>query len=238
MSYSLYLFDFDYTLVNSEEGILKCFRLTLDQYHLPQVPDDVICKTIGLPMEEAVHIITGYEDAARIDAFIEDYRALADRYMTPSTHFFPETLPVLRALRDRGASIGIISSKTRSRIEEKFAETGTRDLIDRIIGIEDVKTPKPSPEGIEAALRAFALPKAQTLYIGDSVVDAGAAQNAGVAFAAVCTGTTPAAAFAPYPHAAILDDLRGLRTLAVGVPCRPLRPITEADSIDGRQAED
>ena len=30
MSYSLYLFDFDYTLVNSEEGILKCFRLTLD----------------------------------------------------------------------------------------------------------------------------------------------------------------------------------------------------------------
>lgn len=213
MSYSLYLFDFDYTLVNSEEGILKCFRLTLDAYQLPQVPDDVICQTIGLPMEEAVHRITGYEDAAKIDAFIEDYRKYADVHMTPGTHFFPDTLAVLRTLRERGAQIGIISSKTRSRIEEKFDETGTRDLIDRIIGIEDVKTPKPAPEGIEAALRAFAAARQQTLYIGDSVVDAGAAQNAAVPFAAVLTGATPAAAFSAYPHAAICKDLRGLLTL-------------------------
>lgn len=213
MSYSLYLFDFDYTLVNSEEGILKCFRLTLDAYALPQVPDDVIRKTIGLPMEEAVRRITGYEDAAQIDAFIEDYRHLADRYMTPGTHFFPDTLDVLRALRARGARIGIISSKTRSRIQEKFDETGTSDLIDRIIGIEDVKAPKPAPEGIEAALRAFGAARQQTLYVGDSVVDAGAAQQAAVPFAAVLTGATPAAAFDAYPHVAICQNLRGLLTL-------------------------
>ena len=213
MSYSLYLFDFDYTLVNSEEGILKCFRLTLEAYAQPQVPDDVSCKTIGLPMEEAVRRITGYEDAAQIDAFIEDYRHLADRYMTPGTHFFPDTLDVLRALRARGARIGIISSKTRSRIQEKFDETGTSDLIDRIIGIEDVKTPKPAPEGIEAALRAFGAARQQTLYVGDSVVDAGAAQQAAVPFAAVLTGATPAAAFDAYPHVAICQNLRGLLTL-------------------------
>lgn len=213
MSYSLYLFDFDYTLVNSEEGILKCFRLTLDVYALPQVPDEVIRKTIGLPMEEAVRRITGYEDAAQIDAFIEDYRHLADHYMTPGTHFFPDTLDVLRALRARGARIGIISLKTRSRIQEKFDETGTSDLIDRIIGIEDVKMPKPAPEGIEAALRTFGAARQQTLYVGDSVVDAGAAQQAAVPFAAVLTGATPAAAFAAYPHVAICQNLRGLLTL-------------------------
>mgnify|MGYP002151017094 CR=1 FL=1 len=110
MSYSLYLFDFDYTLVNSEEGILKCFRLTLDAYARPQVPDDVIRKTIGLPMEEAVRRITGYEDAAKIDAFIEDYRHLADRYMTPGTHFFPDTLDVLR---DLGAHVGSLLARSR-----------------------------------------------------------------------------------------------------------------------------
>ena len=156
MSYSLYLFDFDYTLVNSEEGILKCFRLTLDAYARPQVPDDVIRKTIGLPMEEAVRRITGYEDAAQIDAFIEDYRHLADRYMTPGTHFLPDTLDVLRA---------------------------------------------------------FGAARQQTLYVGDSVVDAGAAQQAAVPFAAVLTGATPAAAFDAYPHVAICQNLRGLLTL-------------------------
>ena len=213
MSYSLYLFDFDYTLVNSEEGILKCFHLTLDAFHRPPVPDATICQTIGLPMAEAVRRITGYTAAADVDNFITYYRRLADRHMTPGTHFFPDTLATLRTLRTRGARIGIISSKTRSRIEEKFTATGTSDLIDRIIGVEDVHEPKPSPEGLEAALRAFGASRDETLYTGDSIVDAAAAQNAGVPFAAVLTGTTPTEAFAPYPHVAIVSSLSDLTKL-------------------------
>ena len=213
MTYSLYLFDFDYTLVNSEEGILKCFHMTLDAFHRPPVTDETICHTIGLPMEEAVRRITGYTDDADVETFITYYRRLADIHMTPGTHFFPDTLAVLRTLRERGAHIGIISSKTRSRIQEKFDETGTSDLIDRIIGVEDVHEPKPSPEGIETALRLFGVAKSETLYTGDSIVDAGAAQNAGVPFAAVLTGATPAAAFAPYPHVGIATSLSGILEL-------------------------
>ena len=211
MSYSLYLFDFDYTLVNSEEGILKCFRLTLDAYALPQVPDDVIRKTIGLPMEEAVRRITGYEDAAQIDAFIEDYRHLADRYMTPGTHFFPDTLDVLRALRARGARIGIISSKTRSRIQEKFDVDHVPELIDLIIGSNDVKSHKPEPTGLLRAIDHFHMEKSDVLYTGDSYIDAETAQNAGVDFLAVTTGTTSAETFARYPHIAILPAIAALK---------------------------
>ena len=213
MDYRLYLFDFDYTLVNSEPAIVKCFHITLQKLGYHDVPDERIKKTIGLPMVEAVKRIVGTADDAEAERFVDAYRPEADRYMTPGTHFFPDTLDVLRALRARGARIGIISSKTRSRIQEKFDETGTSDLIDRIIGIEDVKTPKPAPEGIEAALRAFGAARQQTLYVGDSVVDAGAAQQAAVPFAAVLTGATPAAAFDAYPHVAICQNLRGLLTL-------------------------
>ena len=87
--YRLYLFDFDYTLVNSEQGILGCFHRTIDAWHLPPVTDDTIRKTIGLPMEQAVEIITGIHDAADIDRFIDDYRKDADIHMTPGTHFSP-----------------------------------------------------------------------------------------------------------------------------------------------------
>ena len=131
--YRLYLFDFDYTLVNSEQGILGCFHRTIDAWHLPPVTDDTIRKTIGLPMEQAVEIITGIHDAADIDRFIDDYRKDADIHMTPGTHFFPDTLPTLRALRKADAKIGIISTKTRSRIEEKFVADGCTDVIDLII---------------------------------------------------------------------------------------------------------
>lgn len=153
--YSLYLFDFDYTLVNSEQGIVGCFRRTIEDWQLPPVDDDTIRHTIGLPMEQAVAIITGLKDAADIDRFIDDYRRDADVNMTPGTHFFPDTLPTLRALRARGANIAIISTKTRTRIAEKFAVDHCADLIDRIIGCEDVTAMKPDPEGIEKAIAAF-----------------------------------------------------------------------------------
>lgn len=205
--YAVYLFDFDYTLVNSEPGILGCFRRTIEVLHLPPVTDDTIRHTIGLPMEKAVEIITGLHDAAEIDHFIDIYRGDADIHMTPGTHFFPETLPTLRALRERGAKIGIISTKTRSRIEEKFIVDGCTDLIDLVIGCEDVTSMKPAPEGIEKAIARLGAKKADTLYTGDSLVDAGAAKNAGVAFAAVTTGTTPAEAFEDMPHVKIMKNL-------------------------------
>jgi len=211
--YELYLFDFDYTLVNSEQGIVGCFRRTIEKWQLPRPADDAIRHTIGLPMEKAVAILTGLTDADDIDRFITDYKRDADIHMTPGTHFFPDTLPTLRALRARGAKIAIISTKTRSRIEEKFVASHTMDLIDRIIGCEDVTAMKPSPEGIEKAIALFGAKKEAVLYTGDSLVDAGAAKNAGVAFAAVTTGTTEAAAFADVPHIKIMKSLKDLLIL-------------------------
>ena len=211
-NYRLYLFDFDYTLVNSEEGILKAFHRTLKKYQLQGVADEKIKQTIGLPMEDAVSRITGLKSPEAVDLFIDDYRKIADRCMTPGTHFFPDTVATLRMLRAQGAKIGIISSKTSGRIQEKFQRDDCTSLIDHIIGVEEVRAPKPAPEGIEAALAYFSVPREAALYTGDSRVDAEAAQNAGVDFAAVCTGTTPAETFEEFPHIKIMQHLGELLT--------------------------
>ncbi|MDD6135440.1 MAG: HAD-IA family hydrolase [Selenomonadaceae bacterium] len=209
-NYRLYLFDFDYTLVNSESAILKCFHITLDKTGWPQREDDDIRRTIGLPMMDAIKEVIQSQDEEKAHDFLEVYKGEADRYMTAGTHFFPHTLAVLRALREQGAKIGIISSKTRHRIQEKFTADGVPELIDRIIGSDDVAAHKPAPEGILKALDYFQIPKEQVLYTGDSYVDAGAAQNAGVDFAAVTTGTTTAQEFQNYPHVKIMQDIQEL----------------------------
>ena len=209
-SYAAYLFDFDYTLVNSEKGIVLCFHKTFDAEGLRQPDDAAIKRTIGLPMEDAIEALTGIHERPRLRELHTHYRRIADRYMTENTFFYPDAVRVLRALRAHGAKLGIISSKNRPRIREKFTADHLEGLVDLIIGCEEVKDPKPAPEGILLACRTFGLSKADVLYLGDSVVDAGAAQNAGVDFAAVTTGVTPAEAFAPYPHVAILKSLSGL----------------------------
>ena len=210
MKYRYYLFDFDYTLANSEKGITDCFHATLRKFGCEDVSDEVIRRTIGLPMDEAIRRIAGIEDVKECERFLVSYREEADKKMTPNTHFYPQTLPLLEKLRDDGAKIAIISTKTRHRIMEKFLADDAAHLIDFVIGCEDVETFKPSPEGILAACRRFDAKKSEVLYTGDNTVDAEAARAAGVDFAAVLTGTTERAVFETLPHVKIMENLGGL----------------------------
>ena len=210
--YRCYLFDFDYTLVDSTEGIVGCFLRTLSEMGRPPLPAITIRRTIGLPMPEAVGHLLNTADETAIEDFIRRYQPYADRYMTPGTHFFPGVPEALARLRADGAKIAIISSKTSRRIQEKLDESDVAKCIDFVVGCREVAAPKPDPEGILQALQRFSLPNEAALYIGDSLVDAKAAMAAGVDFAAVTTGTTPAAALARYPHVRIMAHLSDLFT--------------------------
>jgi phosphoglycolate phosphatase len=210
MSYDIYLFDFDYTLVDSETGITGTFHQTLQKLGYPDQPDAIIRPTIGMPMAEATARIINSQDPDEIEHFVTVYRHIADTFMTPHTYFYPDTLPILRTLKKNGAHIAVISSKTRHRIAEKFEQDQAAGFIDFIIGCEDVQAMKPSPEGILLALQRLQAEKSQAVYIGDSLFDAQAASNAGVDFKAVLTGVTPADAFKPWPHKAIMQHLAEL----------------------------
>ena len=205
--YQYYLFDFDYTLVNSEAGIVGCFQRTLARIGRPPAPVDDIRRTIGLPMPTAVGQILQETDPAKIEAFTSLYREFANQYMTPGTLFYPETLPMLRQLQQAKARTAVISSKTSHRIAEKFADEQVTDLIEFIIGCNEVRNLKPDPEGIRLALQRFNADLSEVLYIGDSIIDAESAKNAGVAFAGVTTGATTAAELGVWPHIAILENL-------------------------------
>lgn len=60
------------------------------------------------------------------------------------------------------------------------------------------------------ALKQLHATKAETLYIGDSTVDAETAQAAGVAFAGVTHGVTTAKELGKYPHWKIMSTLNEL----------------------------
>ena len=211
LDYRLYLFDFDYTLVNSEPAIVKCFHITLQKLGYPDVPDERIKKTIGLPMVEAVKRIIGTADTAEAEHFVDAYSPEADRYMTPGTTFFPGAVETLRAIKATGAKVGIISNKTHRRIQEKFDVDHVPELIDLIIGSNNVKSHKPEPTGLLRAIDHFHMAKDDVLYTGDSYIDAETARNAGVDFLAITAGTTSAETFARYPHIAILPAIAALK---------------------------
>ncbi len=229
MNYTTYLFDFDYTLADSSRGIVTCFRNVLTRHGYTEVTDDDIKRTIGKTLEDSFSILTGVTDAGQLAGFKAEYRKEADTHMTVNTVLFLETKSVLTALKDSGARIGIISTKYRFRIKELLDQHFPEDFMDIIVGGEDVKAAKPSPEGLLLAIKRLHVSKAETLYIGDSTVDAETAQAAGVDFAGVTHGVTTAKELEKYPHQKIMNTLEELLAVQEEYPSifkieNPIRP--------------
>ena len=211
--YATYLFDFDYTLADSSRGIVTCFRHVLDRHGFTAVTDDAIKRTIGRTLEDSFALLSGVADPGRLASFRQEYVREADVHMTANTRLYPETASVLATLRNRGAQIGIISTKYRYRIKELMDKHFPDGFLHLVVGGEDVKAAKPSPEGLLLALDKLHATRAGTLYIGDSTVDAETALAAGVDFAGVTHGVTTADELARYPHVRIMPTLEGLLEL-------------------------
>ena len=57
--YNVYLFDFDYTLADSSQGIVTCFRHVLNRHGYWNVDDFAIKRTIGKTLIESFSILSG-----------------------------------------------------------------------------------------------------------------------------------------------------------------------------------
>ncbi|NPV08459.1 MAG: HAD family hydrolase [Anaerolineae bacterium] len=217
MDYRAVVFDFDYTLVDSSEGILDCISYALDQLGLPAVSAERACRTIGLSLPEIFVELAGTEQAARSDEFGRLFVDRADRVMNEMTRLYPEARAAIEELLECGLRLGIVSTKYRYRIERFLESEGLRTAFAVVVGREDVPVPKPDPYGLVDAIARLGVVRQQALYVGDSVVDAETASRAGVDFVAVLSGATEAGEFGPYAPVAVLPSLAELPEL-LGCP--------------------
>lgn len=204
------IFDFDLTLANSVKGIFHCFRHTISHFKY-EIPDDTaIFNTIGLTLEQAFTILCGVEDETKLAEMKKVYVKKADEVMVSLTEFYDGVLDGLKALKNKGYKIGIVSTKYRYRIEDSFKSKCDTMPIDVIIGGEDVSVHKPDPSGLELCIKRLNSQKDKTLYVGDSFVDAQTAKNAGVSFGGVLTGSTSTKVFNNYDFVLLKDNATDL----------------------------
>ena len=201
------LFDFDFTLADSSEGIVVCMNHALDRLGLPPASADAIRRTIGLDLHTALGVLAGEEWRSREDEFLEHFVRKADDVMVASTSFLPGAARVLRTLHEAGYRVGVVTTKYRHRVEDALQRDGLRAFVEVIVGADDVPRPKPAPDGLLQAADSLGIPTGDCVFVGDSEVDARAAQAAGVGFVAVLSGTTTAAQFDGYPVRAVLGGV-------------------------------
>lgn len=207
-NYDAYIFDFDYTLADATEPVVGSFLYALEKMNLQKSSRQDIINTIGIPIGESYTILTGDDSEEGIELFKKYQKEKSDEITVPNTVFIGDAKEVLQILKNRGKKIGIVSSRWGQRINDIFENLNSRELIDFIIGTEHVENYKPNPEGL---FKMIDMMEAKNpLYIGDSYIDAQAAQNAKIDFVGVTTGTTSREKLESYPHISVLDDLKDI----------------------------
>lgn len=201
------IFDFDYTLGDSTEGIVISVNYGLEKLGYEKKERELIRKTIGLPLKETFLQLETEGTKEEAEEFAGHFVRKADEIMVSHTRLYHGVKDRLCNLKAKGYRVAVVTTKYHYRIEQILDYFEARSYVDLIIGGEDVKVAKPNPEGLFTVLREWHCEREDVLYVGDSVVDAKAAKNAEVPFAGVLTGTTTREELSNYPNVCIKDSV-------------------------------
>ena len=184
--FDTYLFDLDGTLLDSIDLIFRCYRHAA-RTHLGELPPDKVwLDGLGTPLREQFSAVTS--DSDLIEEMVVTYREYHHLHHDTSVTLYPGVERALDGLSERGATLGVVTSKLRAGAERGLRLTGLIEHFPVLVAADDVKRPKPDPEPVEAALVRAGADRTNTIFIGDSPHDMAAGRAAGVATAAVLWG--------------------------------------------------
>lgn len=176
------VFDLDGTLVDSADAILRGFAFALENNGVAaRCPLEQ--SLIGPPLMQTLSRISGVEDPALLAQMAADFKAWYDGEGCLTTPAYTGVDAMLKALVLAGVPLFIATNK---RLHPTLRIIDALDWAGHFKAVYalDARTPAYPSKGemVSALLAEHGLAADGVLYIGDTVGDAQASQQAGVAF--------------------------------------------------------
>lgn len=187
----LIVFDFDGTLGDTLELILKCNHETRRRMGAPVIPDSAIIGTIGIPLWDGIKVMNPGIDEADIPAWVKMYREVFDELkhqIVPS--LFPGVKETLAGLHKQGIILTVASSRGRESLKDFLQAMGIAPYFDYVLGAEDVVNAKPNAEPVLKTLEHFGIIGPECLVVGDMPVDIQMGLGAGAVTCGVTFGNS------------------------------------------------
>lgn len=184
----LIILDFDGTLGDTADLIIRTMQATIKELGLPSRTDKECGDMIGLRLIEIPHVL--FPECGDIsELYASTYRRLFHEFNTDgAVTLYPNVMETLMELRRRGKTLTIASSRSHASLAEYIENLGLSDIISYILGADDVKEGKPNPEAIFKTLERFDFDTDDAIMIGDTVFDINMGINAGVKTCGVTYG--------------------------------------------------
>ena len=176
------LFDFDGTLVNTNDIVIASFQHTYRYYKGHEEEVSKITSFFGEPL--LVTMAREFPETSPEEA-METYRSFQYQHKDELVTVFDGIKSMLSELKARDLVLAIVTSRTTSSTVSYLEQFDMADYFDLIISCDDTAVHKPNPEPVLLAMEKLGADKSESLMIGDGDFDLGCAHNAGIEAALV-----------------------------------------------------
>ena len=184
MHYEHFIFDVDGTLIDNETAVLQAWKDTLLELQGRTYRTQELTFVLGIPGEDTLARLGIRDTGAAFDVWKKYFARHAS-----SVRLFDGIPDTLSALKDRGARLGVVTSRTRAEFTEDETLRPLTGWFAATVCITDSPRPKPFVDPILVYLEQTGAQPERVLFIGDSAYDSQCARNAGVDFAWAAWGT-------------------------------------------------
>ncbi len=184
--FSLLVFDWDGTLMDSAEVIAACIQAACMDLKLP-VPETQQAKhVIGLGLNEALTTLLPALNTQQYDQLVERYRF---HYLSEDSRIplFDGAVEAIASLHQQGFLLAVATGKSQKGLQRALCATGLKDYF-HATRCADQCFSKPHPQMLYELMTELDRGPQQTLMIGDTSHDLQMAKNAGVSYLAAAYG--------------------------------------------------
>lgn len=165
------ILDFDGTIADTQGVIVATMLDTFSRLGLPDVDEDEIRPTIGLPLWEMFAMLCGITDKEMIDRCVDTYRDCFMSHCEGNVSLYPGVAETLTKWKQDGMTLAIATSRGRDSLIPMLRSLGIHHLIDMAVTVEDVEHAKPAPDMVLKILAATGTDSADALVVGDTTFD-------------------------------------------------------------------
>jgi pyrophosphatase PpaX len=184
--YQLILFDLDGTVADTELVMVQTMLTFIERYTPTRKTTlNELIKISGPPLLETLQTYFPKENSIEL---AKEFAIKARTFYPKFAVAFPGIDSLLATCKNHKIPVGIVTSKMRINALFTLEVIGLKDAFPLVISLDEVKQPKPNPEGIQLALQHFKVEAKKTLFVGDTTFDYFAGTAAGTDTALVTWG--------------------------------------------------
>ena len=174
------IFDLDGTLLYTLEDIRDSVNAAMERFGLPHRTLEQVRHDVGNGGRNLIRqSVPGGEADPRFEEILDYYVPYYEAHCRIKTRPYDGILDLMRALKEQGIRMAIVSNKGDGAVKE-LAALYFEELVDEAVGERDGIRRKPWPDSVLEAMRLLECGKNDVLYVGDSEVDHATARAADI----------------------------------------------------------